>query len=131
MSVTFQAPYGSPVVQILLPNPEFGDHTAAVNEVTLATSMNNTPRTYIKTKDGRVKKNRSFRLTRAKAIELFEFYKAHAKDQIRYVDRDGQGWRGYFSIDPIDMESIAPLFGDTEAGDALVRVTIEMDLYKL
>jgi hypothetical protein len=129
MSVYLTAPYESPAVTTRLPNPEFGDYDAPMNEITIAKSMNNTLRTFLKSKDGRRKLNFTFNLTRGKAIELYEFYRAHIDDYIKIEDHRDRTWKGKFSVNPIDLESTRSITGGSVpvTGDSYCRVILEFE----
>lgn len=130
MSVKLIATWELPTVLVVLPNPLFGDFENSVNEVELARSMNNTVRTFIKSKDGRKILNFRFQLTRAKALEVYYFYRAHMGDQIKIEDHKGRTWRGYFAVNPIDLESARSLRNNpSELGDNLTQVTLEFEAY--
>lgn len=130
MSVYLTASWDLPAMQIRLPNPIFGDWDSPTNEVKIAKSMNNTLRTFIKTKDGRRKINFTFETTRAKAIETFEFYRAHLKDELKIEDHLNRTWRGEFSVNPIDLESSRSYLegpNPQATGENITRFTLEFE----
>lgn len=130
MSVKLYATWDMPTVLTVLPNPQFGDFENSVNEVQIARSMNNTVRTFIKSKDGRKVLNFRFQTTRAKAIEVYEFYRAHLKDIIKIEDHKGRIWKGYFAVNPIDLESAVALRNNPQVlGDNMTVFTLEFEAY--
>lgn len=94
--ITLQAPYGTPVVTTLLPNPQSSDSEAVDHQVNFRRAMNGTRYSYVKSSEVR-RLNYSFEsVGRGKLIELQEFFKAHAADEIRLVDHRGDVWRVRF-----------------------------------
>jgi hypothetical protein len=129
MSFYLTATFDAPAVTTRLPNPTFGDWDSPTHEVIIAKSMNDTLRTFVKSKDGRRKINFGFNLTRAKAIELLEFYRAHIDDFIRIDDHLDRTWKAKFAVNPIDLESTKSLTDGPlqSTGDSMGQVTLEFE----
>ena len=104
MSFTLLAPIPLANTTTVLPNPQFGNSEAATGTLNILRTTNGGRRTYVKSRDGRRKLNWSFRLTRNKALELFEFYRSYNASQIFVQDHDGRNWLGFFVNNPFEIE---------------------------
>jgi hypothetical protein len=102
----------------LLPNPQFSDGEALTAAVTPKRATDGTLYTYVKTKGGRRKLNWSFRLSRAKALELRAFLLSYFASKIQVTDHNGRVWVGNFTGNPFELDSSAP---------GLDNITIEFE----
>jgi hypothetical protein len=112
----------------VLPNPLFGDSEGATSNLNVVRSINGKRRTYTKTKDRR-KLIWDFRLTRNKALELFEFYKSYNANQIFVEDHNGRKWFGFIINNPVEIEMArrgTPNRQNWPTGEQ-VQVTIEFE----
>lgn len=91
--IQLDAPYSLPVVTTLLPNPDNGDEEAVDPSVSFRRTMNGTRYSYVKSSDVRRLTYNFSNVGRGKLIEMQEFYKAHAADEIRLTDHRGDTWR--------------------------------------
>jgi len=98
------APYPLLQTTTVLPNPQFGDAETLCVTVIRKLAMNGVRRVYIKRHDGRRKLQWTFRLTRAKAMELRAFLYAYASSQIKTVDHNGRTWVGSFTSNPFEFD---------------------------
>jgi len=105
MTVKIQAPYPLLHTTTLLPNPEFSDSEAMLDEVIKKRSMNGSLYTYVKTKASRRKLLMTFQLYRMKGLELRAFIRSYYKSKIRLTDHLDQVWIGYFTSNPFDFDT--------------------------
>ena len=98
----------------VLPNPLFGNSEAATGSLNVLRSINGNRRTYVQTKSqkmflattGQRRKLRwDFRLTRNKALEILEFYRAYGASQIFIKDHNDRGWAGWITNNPFEIEA--------------------------
>lgn len=94
--IQLDAPYALPVVTTLLPNPDNGDEEAVDPSVNFRRTMNGTRYSYVKSSEARRLTYNFSNVGRGKLIEMQEFYKAHAADEIRLTDFRGDIWRVRF-----------------------------------
>lgn len=112
----------------LLPNPEFSDSESQTSEVSLVRAVDGTKRTYVKTKLGRRKLQWAVRLTRPKAMELREFFRAYYASAVIVVDHNERVWVGNFTNNPFELESDSRAKPDLEGlrGET-ITVSIEFE----
>lgn len=108
MSFQLAAPHPGVQTISLLPNPQFSDGEALTASVTPKRATDGTLYTYVKTKGGRRKLNWSFRLARAKALELRAFLLSYFASKIQVTDHNGRVWVGNFTSNPFEIESSHP-----------------------
>jgi len=85
-----------------LPNPEFGDSEALLDEVQKKRAIDGTLYTYVKT-TARRKLIFQFILTREKALELYYFFQSYFTTTISLTDHNGIEWSGKFISNPFDF----------------------------
>lgn len=122
------APYPTLASTTLLPDPQFGDTEALTDEVSVQRAMDGTLYTFIKKKD-RQKIQWPFSLTRNKALELLEFYRAYSGSQIRATDHRNRVWLGYITSNPLETTAAArggPALQGWPRGEN-VTVTVEFE----
>jgi hypothetical protein len=85
----------------VLPNPDFGDIDADLNEMKLERSMMGGVYTYIKTKSEKLL-TYNFRLHRSKYYELEAFYENTIAQPIQLDNWKGETWVGYIINDVLD-----------------------------
>lgn len=85
-----------------LPNPEFGDSEAIINEMNKKRSIDGALFTYVQTTTAR-KLTFLFKLTRAKAMELYYFFESYAITTISLTDHNDIEWSGKFTSNPFDF----------------------------
>src|SRR4030042_745356 len=107
----------------ILPNPKFSDSESLVKNIVRKYSMNGKRYVYIKNNESRRRLLMSFRLTEQKYLELREFLKSYYYCEIILRDHNNVSWRGYFTINPFDFESISR---DNES-----TITLEFEGVKL
>ena len=102
MSVILQAPY--PVIETTttLPNPQFSDVEGRKVQVEVRRSMNNTKRTYVKSNERRAL-TYSFRLTRAKALELRALVTAYYRSKLLLTNHKNERWLVNFTSNPFEF----------------------------
>jgi hypothetical protein len=105
MTFSLVAPIPLLETTTILPNPTFGDSEASTDELNVLRAVDGTRRTYVKSK-GRRRLRWDFLLTRNKAIELLEFYRAYHAHQIFIEDHNERRWIGYFINNPLEVEMI-------------------------
>lgn len=128
MSFTLIAPVPLVETTTVLPNPKFGDSEGTTGKPNILRTVNGTRRTYIKSK-GRRKLQWDFNLTRNKALELFEFYRAYNAHSIFIEDHNNRGWVGWIVNNPFEIEMSRrglPTRQDWPTGETC-QVTIEFE----
>lgn len=124
---TISGPVISPRVLIALPDPLFGDSEGPLNEMSIQQTVDNTAYTYANPKDGRRKIQFQFALSRQKAQEVEDFYKAYLAENLEITDEQGTVWHGYFSIAPFDRESIAARYANGSPDGEMSNTTLEFE----
>jgi hypothetical protein len=99
------APYPLLQTTSVLPNPQFGDAESLRVTVTRKLTMNGVRRTYIKRHDGRRRLQWTFRLTRAKALEVRAFIYSYSAFTVRVTDHNGRIWLGNFVSNPFEFDT--------------------------
>ena len=89
------------IFAIVLPNPEFGDSEADLNEVKIERSMVAGVYTYIQTKRQKLL-TYNFRLHRSKYHELEAFYENTIAQPIQMTNWKNETWIGYIINDDLD-----------------------------
>lgn len=103
MSFRLEAPYPAMVSTTLLPSPRWGDNKGIKGTVTTMRTMDGTLYTYVKSREGKMKFQWEFELSRNKALELRAFIEAYFGNIIRATDHDGDVWVGYLINNPFEF----------------------------
>lgn len=103
MSFTLLAPLPLAETTSVLPNPLYGDSEGTTGTINILRSVSGKRRTYVKSRDRR-KLSWTFRLTRNKALELFEFYRSYNAQEIVVIDHNDRRWRGHMLNNPFEIE---------------------------
>lgn len=91
-------------VTTFLPNPTIGDTENVQVDLQVSYAMNGHRRTYVK-KGPDNQLTYTFRLSRMKAEELFEFYRAFHSRQITLINHKDETWLVKFLTSPAEFES--------------------------
>jgi len=121
-----EAPYPTLETMTVMPNPKFSDQETNLNTVNRHTAMDGTRYTYVKRRTRR-KLRWTFQLSRPKALEVLEFFKAYHASRIRITDHNDRIWLGYFTTNPAEFETIkraAPAIVPMPRGET---VSIELE----
>jgi len=103
--VILQAPARLPETTTFLKNPEFGDARGLSASVSLKRAMNGTVYTTVKT-TGDERLELSFEnVTRQKALEIEDFYRLYAAEEIRLTTHNGDVYVGKF-IEGIEITPV-------------------------
>ncbi len=101
--ITLYAPYTNTQYNIELPKPELRDNVSLITRVTWIKAVDGTTYGYKKT-PALKKHTLTFKfLTRRKALELMKFLYDSSRFDVKYVDKDGQFWRGAIQNNPTTM----------------------------
>lgn len=128
MAFTLTAPVPLIETTTVLPNPKFGDSEGTTGELNILRTVNGRRRTYVKSK-GRRKLKWDFNLSRNKALELFEFYRAYNSQSIFVQDHNNRRWVGFIVNNPFEIEMSrrgAPTRQDWPVGE-ICQVTLEFE----
>lgn len=128
MSFTLVAPVPLVETTTVLPNPKFGDSEATTGELNILRTVNGRRRTYIKSKNRR-KLQWDFDLTRNKAMEFLEFYRAYNGKKVFIKDHNDRRWEGFIVSNPFEIEMArrgSPTRQGWPVGETC-RVTIEFE----
>jgi len=101
--IILQAPHTLIQTTSVFPNAELGDTLAPQSQINVLRSASGKTFTYVK-KNNRRKLTYNISLTREKAIELREFYKAYNDQPIRLTNWNNEVWVVYFIEDSINIE---------------------------
>ena len=113
MSFRLLSPVPLIETETVLPNPTFGDSENPTVELSILRTINGNRRTYVKTKTSQLpvttigprrRLSWTFRLTRNKALEVFEFYRAYNSQPIFINDHNNRGWVGWIINNPFEIE---------------------------
>ena len=103
MSFVLTAPLPTILTTMQMPDPDHGNPKGQDLNVDFKKSINNTRYTYVKSS---ARKTLTFTwdvLGRGKLVEVQEFYKNYAGDQIRLIDFRDNVWDVIFAENPIDI----------------------------
>jgi hypothetical protein len=129
MTVRLSAPYPTIQTHTYLPHPQLGDTEQPTPEVGTRRAMDGTLYTYTKTKLQRRKLVLNFKITSAKASEVWEFIRSYHSSQIRYIDHLGRGWIGYIVNNPFEFTFSSGWPTVCDPVRELVDITIEYEGY--
>lgn len=121
------APYPEIQTISLLGSPQFSDGEALTVTLSPKRATDGTLYTYVKTKAGRRKMTWTFRLPRAKALELRAFLLSYFASQIRVTDHNERIWVGHFTNNPFefDTDSGGPYIGSLRG--EMQSITLEFE----
>ena len=118
MSVTIKAPADSPETTTILPNPELADVENSQKSLTIKRAMDGTKRTYVRLTSNRLL-TYTFRLQRAKMLELEEFVRAYHSQSIFMINHKNEQWVVRFVSNPFE-------FGiDRRGNDGVITLNLE------
>ncbi len=118
MTVTMQAPANSPETTSIFPNPELADVENSQKGLFLKRAMDGTKRTYVRRTPNRLL-TYTFRLQRAKMLELEEFVRAYHSQTILMLNHKGESWTVVFVSNPFE-------FGiDRRGNDGVITLNLE------
>jgi len=118
------APASGPLTTTLLPNPKFSDHDRLRATVTIRRTIDGAIHTYVKKKSKSKSYLWDFKLTKNKALELLEFYKAYNADEVLVYWED-RTYRGYIKNNPLEASTEGTAL--ESLGGSYVRATIELE----
>jgi len=102
MSIKLEAPWPSPSVVTILPNPQFSDVQDTDQTVSRQRSMNNKVYTYAKV-GGTSKLTYTFTLTRMKSLELQAFVETMIDQQVRLTNHKNEIWLVFIDNNPFEI----------------------------
>ena len=126
MSFILRGPYPGIQTTTLLPSPKWGDSKALTATVISLRSMNGDLFTHIKSRNGRMKFQWEFEVSRHKALELREFIHAYQGDLIHITDHDGDMWIGYLRSNPFEFAG-AGKAGEGWPGNETMTIILEFE----
>lgn len=124
MSVLLHAPYPNIETISLLPNPIFSDLENQKSNVSIRRSMNNVVRTYVKKRTNH-DFSYSFRLTRAKALELKAFIESYNRVKILLVNHKDEQWVVNLTNNPFEFNRAGA--AHNYPGGEYVTITLEFE----
>jgi len=125
MSFLIAGPYPSLRTTTLLPSPRWGDSKAIGGTFISMRAMDGTLYTYVKSRNGKKKLRWDFELSRNKAMELREFFKAYFGEAVKITDHDGDVWIGYLINNPFEFATSGRA-GGWPGGESMT-VTIDFE----
>lgn len=125
MSFLISAPYPAQRTTTLLPSPTWGDSKASAGTFVSMRAMDGTIYTYVKSRAGKKKLRWDFQLSRNKALELREFFKAYFGELVKITDHDGDYWIGYLINNPFEFTTEGRANG--WPGGEQMNVTIDFE----
>lgn len=118
MSVTLRAPAASPETTSILPNPQLADVENSQKQLFFKRAMDGTKRTYVRKTENRLL-TYTFRLQRAKMLEVEEFVRSYHSQSILMTNHKGESWTVSFTSNPFE-------FGiDRRGNDGVVTFNLE------
>ena len=118
MSVTIKAPAAAPETTTILPNPQLADVENSQKSLFIKRAMDGTKRTYIRKTPNRLL-TYTFRLQRAKILELEEFVRSYHSQSILMENHKGESWTVVFVSNPFE-------FGiDRRGNDGVITLNLE------
>ena len=127
MSVRLSAPYPTIQTHSFLPNPQLGDSQEPTNEIQVRRALDGTLYTYVKSKLSRQRLVLNFKITSAKASEVWEFVRSYHGSQIQYIDHLGVSWVGYIVNNPFEFTFSEKWTTSCDPVRELVDITIEFE----
>lgn len=123
-----QAPFSNVQYSIALKNPELFDNVLLSVRSTYYKSMDGDTYGYKKTPALKKHMLRYINLSRRKALELVQFVKDSAGLEVKYIDKDGDVWKGHILNNPAEVTTDARGRGhsDDERKESNV-ITIEFE----
>jgi len=106
MSFKIEAPYPALATTTILPNPQLQDSVGSTGSIEIKRSMNGTKYSYVKSRDARRRLLWTFLLSYDKVLELQAFYDSYNSNQIKVTDHFDVVYRGYFTSNPFDFETL-------------------------
>lgn len=97
----------SPEHTLYLPNPETGDTENLQSTIEIKLALDGTRRTYVRSNPDRLL-SYTFRLTRAKALELEVFIENNHSKVFRLHNHKGEDWDVQFITNPFDFVDPGP-----------------------
>lgn len=92
----------SPEHTLYLPNPELGDTENLQSTIEVKLALDGTRRTYVRSSDDRLL-SYTFRLSRAKALELEVFIDNNHSRSFRLHNHKDEDWQVVFVTNPFDF----------------------------
>ena len=118
MSVILKAPAASPETTSILPNPELADVENSQKQLFIKRAMDGTKRTYVRRSPNRLL-TYTFRLQRAKLLEVEEFVRSYHSQSILMINHKGENWTVSFVSNPFE-------FGiDRRGNDGVITFNLE------
>lgn len=93
MTITLEAPWSAPATVTLLPNPILEDTEGLDVAINLRQAMDGTPYTYVQSSDRKVITYEFEDVGRGKLLEVQEFVRLYAGQEIKITDYRGDVWR--------------------------------------
>lgn len=103
MTLIIQAPYPGLETTTTLPSPNFDDAQSLISQVFVKRSMNGKVYTYKNDLGSKFHFNWSFSLTRAKSIEMRNFFEIYGGQPWLVTDHNGQTIVGYCKTNPLSF----------------------------
>ncbi len=126
MSFILRGPYPGIQTTTLLPSPKWGDSKALTATVISLRSMNGDLFTHVKSRNGRMKFQWEFEVSRHKALELREFINSYQAGLIHITDHDGDVWVGYLRSNPFELAG-AGRAGEGWPGNETMTIILEFE----
>jgi len=121
-----KAPYPGIRTTTLLPSPTWGDSKALTATVQSMRAVDGTIYTYVKSRNGRMRFQWEFEISRHKALELREFINSYNSKMIQVIDHDGDTWIGYLRNNPFEFAG-AGRAGDGWPGSETMTIILEFE----
>jgi len=126
MSFILRGPYPGIQTTTLLPSPKWGDSKALTATVISLRSMNGELFTHVKSRNGRMKFQWEFEVSRHKALELREFINSYQGALVHITDHDGDMWIGYLRSNPFEFAG-AGKAGEGWPGNETMTIILEFE----
>ena len=130
MSTIMRAPWPSPTVTSILPNPQFEDARATESTIIIKRTMTGRKLTYVRPTDRQLLRL-PFQLTRMKALELEAFLKVHQGDAIFLELYDGSQWEAKLIQQPVQRVARERIGTSTLVGKELIELTLTFSATRL
>lgn len=122
MALYIEAPFPTPEVTIVVPNPRFDNGKSLTSDITILYAMDGTEYSYVRKRGGKKKYLWTFNLSKDKSDELLNFLQEYGSDKV-LIDWEGTLLAGYFSANPIELRTTER--AGSWPGGELVTMTIE------
>ena len=122
MAFYIEAPFPSPEVTVVLPNPRLDNTVGLTSNITSLYSMDLTLYSYVKKRGGKKKYIWTFNMSRDKSDEMLNFLQEYSSDKV-LIDWNDTIYTGYLATNPIELRTTEKAGGFP--GGELVTMTME------